>query len=234
MATIPKPVDLILSRFRESLQDDLLSKTEKKELHHLVEDLALTRDNLDYLNNQLFAMAKEKATPENYSFILEWIRQANQALTLRQEATRVAAYFSPGESCRNTIVQQLEHATTKLRICVFTISDDRITDAIVQAHRKGVDVRVLTDNDKSLDLGSDIERLAREKISIRMDNTSNHMHHKFMVTDDKTLITGSYNWTVSAARYNHENILLTEEPGAVKVFLHQFERLWGEMTPFDG
>ena len=234
MATIPKPVDLILSRFRESLQDDLLSKTEKKELHHLVEDLALTRDNLDYLNSQLFAMAEEKATPENYSFILEWIRQASQALTLRQEATRVAAYFSPGESCRNTIVQQLEHATTKLRICVFTISDDRITEAIVQAHRKGVDVRVLTDNDKSLDLGSDIERLAREKISIRMDNTSNHMHHKFMVTDDKTLITGSYNWTVSAARYNHENILLTEEPGAVKVFLHQFERLWGEMTPFHG
>jgi phosphatidylserine/phosphatidylglycerophosphate/cardiolipin synthase-like enzyme len=227
-----RPVDLILDRLRESLQDEILTKAEKKDLQNLVGNQPLSTADIQFLTSQLFIMAREKATASNYDFILEWIRQASGGLTVKQEPVRIAAYFSPGEACRNTIVQQLEQATRRIRICVFTISDDRITDAIVHAHRKGVDIRVLTDNDKSLDLGSDIERLAREKISVRMDNTTNHMHHKFMVTDDKTLITGSYNWTVSAARYNHENILLTEEPGAVKEFLHQFERLWGEMTPF--
>jgi phosphatidylserine/phosphatidylglycerophosphate/cardiolipin synthase-like enzyme len=57
------------------------------------------------------------------------------------------------------------------------------------------------------------------------------MHHKFMVTDDAHLITGSYNWTLSAAKYNHENILLTTESGVVKSFLKQFELLWPQMVP---
>jgi phosphatidylserine/phosphatidylglycerophosphate/cardiolipin synthase-like enzyme len=62
-----------------------------------------------------------------------------------------------------------------------------------------------------------------------MDITSNHMHHKFMIADSDTLITGSYNWTLSAANYNYENILVTREATAIKAFANQFEKLWKEM-----
>ena len=59
MATIPNPVDLILSRCEKSA-GRRFQQNRTERTHHLVEDLALTRDNLDYLNNQLFAMAKRK------------------------------------------------------------------------------------------------------------------------------------------------------------------------------
>ncbi|MCA9056002.1 MAG: endonuclease, partial [Planctomycetaceae bacterium] len=45
-------------------------------------------------------------------------------------------------------------------VCVFTITDDRITRAILDAHRRRVRIRILSDDDKSGDLGSDVERLA--------------------------------------------------------------------------
>jgi len=52
------------------------------------------------------------------------------------------------------------------------------------------------------------------------------------VIDGKALITGSYNWTRSAARFNHENILLTKEGSVVKSFLKEFDQLWKVMEEY--
>ncbi len=82
-------------------------------------------------------------------------------------------------------------------------------------------------------MGSDIERLARAGVAIKMDTTPNHMHNKFMLADQSSLITGSYNWTLSAARYNHENILITREAGVIKSFTNEFEHLWKVMKKLD-
>ena len=142
------------------------------------------------------------------------------------------AYFSPGETCLNAIVSGINKAQRTIKICVFTISDDRITRAILQAHRKGVSIKILTDNEKLLDKGSDIRELAQAGIPVRIDNTSNHMHHKFAILDHKTILTGSYNWTRSAALYNHENLIVSDDKTLVKDFNREFDRLWVEMVSF--
>ncbi|GEO02654.1 hypothetical protein AAE02nite_03180 [Adhaeribacter aerolatus] len=115
---------------------------------------------------------------------------------------------------------------------MFTISDDRITRAILQAHRKGIPVKILTDNEKLFDRGSDIRELAQAGIPVRIDNTPNHMHHKFAILDNEIVLTGSYNWTRSAALYNHENLITSDDKALVKDFSREFDRLWAEMVPF--
>lgn len=142
------------------------------------------------------------------------------------------AYFSPGETCLNAIISHITKAKNNLAICVFTISDDRITQAIKQAHGRGVKVKVLTDNEKLFDKGSDIRELAQYGIAIRIDDTSNHMHHKFALIDNQIVLTGSYNWTRSAARYNHENLVVTNEPKLVADFSREFDRLWSSMITY--
>ncbi|WP_146894679.1 phospholipase D-like domain-containing protein [Adhaeribacter aerolatus] len=154
--------------------------------------------------------------------------------SLFRSSTKVTshAYFSPGETCLNAIITGINKAQRSIKICVFTISDDRITRAILQAHRKGIPVKILTDNEKLFDRGSDIRELAQAGIPVRIDNTPNHMHHKFAILDNEIVLTGSYNWTRSAALYNHENLITSDDKALVKDFSREFDRLWAEMVPF--
>ena len=52
------------------------------------------------------------------------------------------------------------------------------------------------------------------------------MHHKFFIVDKKLVLTGSYNWTRSAALYNQENVISTDDEFVVEKFLNEFEKLW--------
>ena len=112
---------------------------------------------------------------------------------------------------------------------MFTISDDRITEALIRAHEVGVNVKVLTDNEKLFDKGSDIRRIAAAGLPVRVDMTQNHMHHKFAIIDNEAILTGSYNWTRSAANYNHENVLIAHDRDTVLAYCQEFDRLWNEM-----
>lgn len=146
-------------------------------------------------------------------------------------ASMTEVHFSPGEACRDAIIRYLSLARFRADICVFTISDDRISRAIDATHRRGVHVRIITDNEKIADKGSDIGLLAEMRIPVRIDMTENHMHHKFMVVDNALVLTGSYNWTRSAAEKNQENVLITDDKTVVKAFANEFERLWKQMSP---
>ena len=135
-------------------------------------------------------------------------------------------YFSPGEDCVNHIIDLINEAYNQIDICVFTISDDRISRAIVDAMKKGVAVRIISDNFKVEDTGSDILDLSRVGIPVKLDTSTNHMHHKFMIIDKKIVLTGSYNWTRSAASYNQENIISTDDELVISKFSNEFEKLW--------
>jgi phosphatidylserine/phosphatidylglycerophosphate/cardiolipin synthase-like enzyme len=65
---------------------------------------------------------------------------------------------------------------------------------------------------------------------IRKDSyLQKQMHSKYMIVDNKTLITGSFNWSVSA-EYNHfENIITISGehyPKVLEDFNQDFDRLW--------
>jgi cardiolipin hydrolase len=135
-------------------------------------------------------------------------------------------FFSPGDECVEHIIELIQSSIDQLDICVFTISDDRITRALVDAHKNNVVVRIISDNTKAQDKGSDINDLARAGVSIKLDTTDNHMHHKFMVVDQKVVLTGSYNWTRSAALYNQENVVSFEDEIVAVRFFDEFEKLW--------
>lgn len=136
------------------------------------------------------------------------------------------AHFSPRDNVFARIVRALDECRAQAELAVFTITDDRITKAILAAHQRGVRLRIVSDNDKAHDLGSDIERLAAAGIRVRIDRTPVHMHHKFAVFDQRVLLTGSYNWTRSANAENAENILLTDDPTLVAAYAAEFERCW--------
>ena len=179
-------------------------------------------------------IAAGKAPEEVLHVLFGLTQMAESTGSGAQGATKASEWaFSPGPDCKNLILRELNKATKTLDLCVFTISDDEITKAILAAHRKDVYVRVLTDNDKSFDAGSDIQQLVDEGIEVRVDQTENHMHHKFMIRDKQAVLTGSYNWTRSAERFNQENVLLLFEAPVVQQYGIEFNRLWSELLPYE-
>ncbi|MEX2232161.1 MAG: phospholipase D-like domain-containing protein [Cyclobacteriaceae bacterium] len=222
----------IVSHLQQSLEDYYLSKSEKNTLKNLLGKEVLDHQTVNFLRAKIIELANENVSDKNYRLVMQWMKEVNNLLQ-SSVVQQSLAFFSPGNDCRNAIVQQMNLSLRQLKICVFTISDDQIARAIINAHRKGVDVKIITDNDKLFDHGSDIKELASEGIPVKMDVSKNHMHHKFMVADDRSLITGSYNWTLSAARFNHENILLTREAGVVESYRKGFDQLWLEMADYN-
>jgi phosphatidylserine/phosphatidylglycerophosphate/cardiolipin synthase-like enzyme len=142
-------------------------------------------------------------------------------------------YFSPGPDCLNAIIDALKNAKKRANICVFTISDNRITEAIREAQLSGVNVKVISDNDKRYDEGSDIDHIAEMGIEVKLDKTRAHIHHKFAVIDDTITISGSYNWTRSAETVNHENIMITDDKEVAKSFTREFDKLWKQTEPIE-
>lgn len=148
------------------------------------------------------------------------------------QARAEEVYFSPGEAILQKLNGLLGSARETLDLCLFTISDDRLTRGIIDASRRGVAVRIVTDNDKRHDDGSDITTIARSGIPVRVDPAGVHMHHKFALFDGKCLAIGSYNWTRGATS-NFENLLVTWSPGVVAMFSGEFNALWKRMKRLD-
>lgn len=226
-------MDDIFEFFNTALMDNRLTRTEAKALKACLKEDNPSYNDLNVLRAKLFKLVSEKQTRKNYAelhlFLEEAVRILMHALKPKGVEVVSSCYFSPGNSCRDAIIERLKQAKHRIHICVFTISDDLITKEILAAHRRGVNVVVVTDNDKMSDIGSDIDQLVNAGIETYIDQTDNHMHHKFAVIDSHWVLSGSFNWTRSASRCNHEDLTVTNEPGVVKSFDTEFERLIPEM-----
>lgn len=230
------PFDDLVAAFQKSFEDKFFSKAERDALRLRVVEAKLDQQRRDVLRSKLYAMAKAAAKDSDTQFAFDWLEAATRVLEDKVEQAPKAqgstVHFSPGETCLGAIVSLVHGARKTLDICVFTISDDRISDALVQRHRAGTKVRLITDNEKLMDAGSDIERLVKAGIAVKVDRTEHHMHHKFAVADAKTVLTGSYNWTRSAAQYNEENLLVTTEAAVAGAFMREFEKMWAAMEKY--
>ncbi len=67
---------------------------------------------------------------------------------------------------------------------------------------------------------------AEAGITVRVDRSPYHMHHKFAIFDGGTLLTGSYNWTRGASENNLENLVILYQSSLLAAFSATFERLW--------
>lgn len=217
---------------RETFADSRLSRSEKRAIKALTEESPEMRLRL---RRRAFELARTFSQDHDFDSVLTWLEEVEKALFEVPNGSgedKPAAWFSPRDEVYRHLIHAIDTTQTEAKLAIFTITDDRVTQALLAAHRRGVVIRILSDNDKANDLGSDIERLAKAGIPVRIDRTEAHMHHKFGILDGETLINGSYNWTRSAAHDNQENLVIQKEATLVKAFDEAFERGWQQGEPW--
>ncbi|MCA9080722.1 MAG: endonuclease [Planctomycetaceae bacterium] len=220
-----------ISALRETLDDQQLSRSERRALKSLLDDWNVTPQERHLLRHLAFELAREslQGTPQAGA-TLEWLEETVKVLAVDDSQTLVEseAFFSPGNEPRHRLRRLINLARTSIDVCVFTITDDLLTEALIEAVERGIKLRIITDDYKSGDTGSDIERIRKAGAEVRFDCSPHHMHHKFALFDERTLITGSYNWTRAAAEVNEENIIVTSDDNLIRQFSRLFDKLWDD------
>ena len=222
-----------------TFEDHRLSKHEKYDFRDLLNTYKDDVEALSFVRNKAFDLAALQMR-QQFAFdgdTFKWLEHIIKVIDGVRATDRVGitseVYFSPGKECKSRIISLLDSARSAVDVCVFTISDNDISGALLAAHERKVPVRIITDNDKANDRGSDVEMLLDKGVAVVKDKTSNHMHHKFALIDQAYLVNGSFNWTRSASKYNNENITVVSTPETLDSFSRKFEEMWRNFRSFN-
>nr|WP_255463891.1 MULTISPECIES: phospholipase D family protein [unclassified Herbaspirillum] len=155
-------------------------------------------------------------------------RQA-AAPAMAAQGTQQAA-FAPWDDIEGLIVGQLAKARRQVLVQAYLLTNRPITDALVAARQRGVDVRVLMDGGQ-LDKNSSgrLQQLRSAGVPVWLETRYRNAHNKVIVIDaalpSATVITGSFNFTWSAQHKNAENILvLGKNPPLAARYAANWER----------
>lgn len=121
--------------------------------------------------------------------------------------------FPPEENANGLIVQALREAKKTVLVQAFSFTSNEISFALIEAKRRGVDVRMIVDGEQVAKLENNrVGLVAKAGIPVWLDEQHQSAHNKIMVIDadthDPIVVTGSMNFTYSGQFKNAENLLI--------------------------
>ena len=137
---------------------------------------------------------------------------------------KIENYFCPEDDCASHIVDLIKNAESSIYFMSFSFTNEEIADALVM--KDSVDVRGIFDSSQSSGKYSQFKRLQEFGINVKKDSNKYKMHHKVFIIDNETVVTGSFNPTLSADAKNDENLLIIHDKKIANKFLREFNSLW--------
>ncbi len=142
------------------------------------------------------------------------------------------AYFSPRDSLYPRLVRLIQEAEKSIYAAFYKLEIKEVSDALLEAHERGVKVRIFSDDMTSRSEKSRLDSL-NEFLPVETDkDPDSFMHHKFCVIDEKIVWTGSFNPTYSGSSRENNNVVVIMSSLVAAQFIKEFERLWEEESLF--
>ncbi len=137
------------------------------------------------------------------------------------------AAFSPSDKISNLILEHLKTAKKSVRVLAFSFTSEKIANELLELAKQGVSVKCLFDGGQAQNRYSRDEYLSGCGIQVKISpNHRGKMHHKVIIIDGDTVITGSYNFSSNAEKSNDENVLILKNAEIAAVYNREFERCW--------
>ncbi len=141
--------------------------------------------------------------------------------------TQVA--FSPKQGATDLVLKTINSANKYIYVAAYAFTSKPIANALLEAHNRGIDVKIVLDNSQKNGNGNLLEYLRQHGIPTRINSKYKIMHNKFMIVDGLTIQLGSFNYTKSAEESNAENVLVVSNNYAlVTAYLNQWQKFWSE------
>ena len=143
----------------------------------------------------------------------------------------LGVYFGPRQAIDVPLIEHFNRAQRSIHVALYALTLDTYANALIRAHRRGVEVKVLLDRGQARHPASDGRRLKAAGVAVRYASGPGLMHHKFSIVDGRIVATGSYNATWSGTYRNSENAVIIAEPRVVRLFEAEFSALWEKSKP---
>lgn len=142
----------------------------------------------------------------------------------------VQVLFSPQDKAISEGVRPvLKRAKRRIDIAVFFLTNKAITKDLLDAQRRGVEVRVILDATAAKNGYTKHELLREVGIPVKVENWGGKMHMKSAVVDGEVLIVGSMNWTSAGEWDNDENTLIIKSPALAQQYEQFFDLMWAKI-----
>jgi phosphatidylserine/phosphatidylglycerophosphate/cardiolipin synthase-like enzyme len=145
------------------------------------------------------------------------------------DGTQIDTVFSGGKEINSRIAAEIAKAKNGVKFLGFSFTSPEIADAMLAAAEKGIPVDGVFEKRNSRGSGSQYDRLqsAGGPVHVFVDANPRNMHHKAIIIDDDTVITGSANLSKGADR-NDENLLVIKSPKVAQQFKTEFDRVYDD------
>lgn len=146
----------------------------------------------------------------------------------------IEVLYAPDDAPLDRVVMLYQQAKHYIYVSVYGLTYPRAVEALVAAKKRGVDVRMLTDQERTQEMKqhSALRTLRLAGIPIRVNQHDGLMHLKQVVIDDEINTSGSLNHTTSGNRYNDERMdIITDRATSVRA-REQFLSMWNDQVRF--
>jgi phosphatidylserine/phosphatidylglycerophosphate/cardiolipin synthase-like enzyme len=131
--------------------------------------------------------------------------------------------FSWSRRCDEMAVRLIDSARSKILVAAYSLKDRWIAEALIRAHRRGVEVKVVLDASQARTRGSQYWNLWLSGIEVRTLWDFRPLRYGFAVIDDDIVVVSSYSF--SRAEEGYESVAVLQGD-VVRRYSEEFGRLW--------
>lgn len=142
-------------------------------------------------------------------------------------------FVPDGASCQALLINAIRSTRRQLLIQAYSFTSAPIAEAVAQAHKRGVDVRVILDKSQQSERYTSATFLKHAGVPVVIDSKPAIAHNKVMVFDDQAVFTGSFNFTKSAQERNAENgMLIRGDAAVVKAYTDNWNKRYRQSKAY--
>lgn len=148
---------------------------------------------------------------------------------LSRAQTDIQVGFSPEGSARQLVLQTIDGAQHSIQMLAYAFQAPDIMQALVNAKKRGVEVRVVIDKKRNLGKASKkaMDFVSRNGVELRTSDHFHLQHDKTIIVDGETVETGSFNYASSAETMNSENVVIIRgRPEVVRQYVAHWQSRW--------
>ena len=145
--------------------------------------------------------------------------------SLSIDGVQVENYFAPEDHVMDKLVSYVQNAKKSVHYMIYTYTDTDLANAMIAQSQAGLDVQGVIEERASTE--GALVPLFCAKLPVKVDGNKYTMHHKVIIIDGETVITGSFNFTKSADTVNDDNVLVIHSPAVAALYEQEFQRIYG-------